>query len=152
VGGNHERRAIPAFGDLGTLIAMLLQIPYSNGRQMVDIHYGQHQPFTTNLWHGTGGARTKGTVAQILYRFMMQGDAHLYLMGHVHQAMVMPLWKEIRDTRNQKLKLRKSMGAVGTSFLETWGTYGEIAGFESSDVMMGRAILEPTGHWELTLR
>jgi hypothetical protein len=44
------------------------------------------------------------------------------------------------------------MGAVGTSFLETWGTYGEIAGFESSDVMMGRAILEPTGHWELTLR
>jgi hypothetical protein len=75
VGGNHERRAIPGFGDLGTLIATLLKIPYSNGRQFIDIYFGKHDPFRVALWHGVGGARTKGTVAQILSRFMAEGTA-----------------------------------------------------------------------------
>lgn len=152
VGGNHERRAIPGFGDLGTLIASLLRVPYSNGRQMIDPYYGEHDPFKITLWHGAGGARTKGTVAQILDRFMQHGDSQLYLMGHVHQALVMPTWKEVRQPRSRKLKLMKSMGAVGTSFLETWGTYGEVAGYSSSDVMMARAILERNGKWGLSLK
>lgn len=151
VGGNHERRAIPIFGDLGVLIATLLRIPYSNGKQLIDIHFGKHAPFKTTLWHGTGGARTKGTVAQTLHRFMSQGDSQLYLMGHLHQAMVIPDWKEFRDGRGN-LKLKKCIGAIGTSFLETWGTYGEVAGFSSSDVMMAAAQLEKDGHWQVSLR
>ena len=152
VGGNHERRAIPGFGDLGTLIATLLKIPYSNGRQIVDIHFGKHQPFQTMLWHGVGGARTKGTVAQILSRFMAHGDAQLYLMGHVHQPLVMPMWKEIADPIRRRITLRKSIGAVGSSFMETWNSYGEIAGYGAGDVMMACTQLDKDGHWQVSLR
>lgn len=151
VGGNHERRAMPAFGDIGTLIAILLKIPYSGGRQYIDIHFGAHKPFKVLLWHGVGGARTKGAVAQVLDRFMQKGDSQLYLMGHLHQAMIVPGWREGRDGKG-RISLEKKIAAIGTSFLETYGTYAEIAGFDSHDVMMARAILEASGKWELTLR
>lgn len=150
VGGNHERRAIPGFGDLGVLISSLLGIPYSDGKQLVDIKFGKHRPFKVSLWHGRGGARTKGTIAQTLHRFMGQGDSQLYLMGHLHQAMVIPEWKEYRT--GGKLKLEKVIGAIGTSFLNTWGTYGEIAGYSGSDVLMARAVLEDNGRWQVSLK
>jgi len=152
VGGNHERRAIPGFGDLGTLIAVLLKLPYSNGRQLIDLYYGKHQPFRLSLWHGRGGARTKGTVAQTLDRFMAQGDSQAYLMGHLHQPLILPSWKEVRDERKRTVKLRKCIGAVGSSFMDTWGSYGEVAGFSATDVLMPRLVLEPDGHWETTLK
>jgi hypothetical protein len=97
VGGNHERRGIPSFGDLGPLVATLLKIPYSSGQQFLDIHYGKHAPFRISLWHGVGGAGTKGTVAQHLHRFMSQGDSQLYLVGHYHQPMIIPMWKTARN-------------------------------------------------------
>lgn len=150
VGGNHERRSVPGFGDLGTLIATILGVPYSDGKQIIDITFGAHQPFKISMWHGAGGARTKGTVAQILHRFMGQGDSQLYLIGHLHQAMVIPDWKEYRD--RGRVKLQKCIGAIGTSFLNTWGTYGEVAGYSTHDVLMARTVLEPNGKWEVTLR
>ena len=152
VGGNHERRAIPGFGDLGVLIATLLKIPYSNGRQVIDIYYGKHQPFKVSLWHGVGGARTKGTVAQILHRFVQHGDSQLYLMGHVHQPMVIPFWKEQRDPRSQRIKAIKAIGAVGSSFMDLWGSYGEIAGYGAGDVLMACGRIERGGGWQVTLR
>lgn len=151
VGGNHERRAIPGFGDLGTLLAALLKVPYSNGKQLIDIYYGKHKPFKVSQWHGRGGARTKGTVAQVLHRFAAEGDSQLYLMGHLHQPMVIPGWKEKRGA-NQSVVNQKFVAALGSSFLETWGGYGEVAGYTGSDVMMPRTVLEPDGRWEVTLK
>jgi hypothetical protein len=152
VGGNHERRAMKAFGDLGILIASMLKIPYSDGRQIIDIEYGRHNPFKVSLWHGRGAARTKGTIANVLYNFMQQGDAQLYLMGHLHQAVILPDWREVRERGRRRVRLEKIIGAIGTSFLETWGTYGEVAGYKPGDVMMARAVVEADGHWEVTLR
>ena len=152
VGGNHERRAIPGFGDLGVLLATLLKIPYSNGRQAIDLYYGKHKPFRISLWHGVGGARTKGTVAQILHRFMNHGDSQLYLMGHVHQPLVMPLWKEVRDPKTQRIKAVKAIGAVGSSFMDLWGSYGEVAGHGASDVLMACTQIERVGGWQVQLR
>ena len=151
VGGNHERRAF-TYGDLGSEIARVLRIPYSMGRQFIDIYYGKHQPFKISLWHGSGGARTKGAVAQVLDRFMQQGDSQLYLMGHLHQPLIMPAWKQYRDPKSQKIQLQKVIGALGSSFLETWGTYAEVAGFAAHDVLMPCAHLEPNGHWEVILK
>ena len=152
VGGNHERRAILGFGDLGTLLAMVLKLPYSSGRQIIDIYYGRHNPFKLSLWHGRGGARTKGTVAQTLDRFMHQGDSQIYLMGHLHQPLILPGWKEVRDEKTRTIVLKKCIGAVGSSFLSTWGAYGEVAGYNATDVLMPRIVLEANGHWEMTLK
>ena len=150
VGGNHERRAVPFFGDLGTLIAILLRIPYSGGRQFVRIKYGKHNCFRTMLWHGHPRARTKGALAQIMERYMQIGNAQLYLTGHNHQAIVVPNFREVHE--RGRIRKELTIGAAGTSFLETYGSYGEWMGFGSYDVLMPLARLEKDGGWEYVTR
>lgn len=150
VGGNHERRTITTFGDLGRLIAALLKIPYSGGKQLIDVKFGEHTPFQISQWHGAGGARTKGTVAQTLNRFAGEGDSRLYLMGHLHQAMIIPFFKERRGEHG--VKAVRVVAAMGSSFLETWGSYGEVMGFGPSDVVMPCCTLERAGGWEVRIR
>jgi hypothetical protein len=158
VGGNHERRVLTTFGDLGITIAALLRIPYSRGKQLIDIKFGEHRtlgrkglhPFRISQWHGAGGARTKGTVAQTLSRFASDGDSQLYLMGHLHQAMVIPMFKERRGERG--IRSVKCIAAMGSSFLDLWGSYGEVMGFGPGDVIMPRCLLGRDGSWEVTLK
>jgi len=150
VGGNHERRPLTTFGDLGITIAALLQIPYSRGKQLIDVYFGQHKPFQISQWHGVGGARTKGTVAQVLTRFASEGDSQLNLMGHLHQPMIIPFWKERRGTNG--IRSVKTIAALGSSFMETWGSYAEVAGYSPSDVMMPLTVLDKDGGWEVRLR
>lgn len=150
VGGNHERRSVKTFGDLGRLISTLLRIPYSSGKQFVDINYGRHAAFKNSLWHGGTGSKTKGAKAQVLHRFMTQGDAQMYWIGHLHDVVVLFDWRERRIKGG--VKLEKFAGAMSSSFLEHYGTYAEVAGMAATDTMMARVILEPNGHWELTLR
>lgn len=149
VGGNHERRTLTTFGDLGIMIAALLRIPYSRGKQLIDVKFGKHQPFTISQWHGGGAARTKGSIAQALYKFASDGDSQLYLMGHLHQPMIIPFWKE---RRNEGLRPVKCIAAMGSSFLDIWGSYGEVAGYAPGDVLMPRCVLDKDGGWEVTLR
>ena len=158
VGGNHERRTLTTFGDLGITIAALLRVPYSRGKQLIDIKFGEHRdggrknlhPFRISQWHGVGGARTKGTVAQVLTRFASDGDSQLYLMGHLHQAMIIPFFKERRGPSG--IRAVKAIGAMGSSFLDLWGSYGEVSGYGPGDVIMPRCVLDRDGGWEVTLR
>lgn len=151
VGGNHERRSIPTFGDIGKSIATVLELPYSPGKQHIDINFGDHKPFKISMWHGGGGGQTKGTLANGLVKFMNQADSQLYLLGHLHQAMVVQESREIRA--KGKMVLQKIVGARGSSFLKHYGTYAEvIIGANPQTIQMPRAVLERNGHWELTLR
>jgi hypothetical protein len=150
VGGNHERRTVKTFGDCGRLIARALKVPYSRGVQMIDIHFGKHAPFKVSLWHGGGASKTKGAKTQMLHRFMNQGDSQLYLVGHLHDALVIPDWRQQRY--RGKIRLEKIMGVMSSSFLAYWNSYAEVAALTPSDTMMGRTILDPTGSWEVTLR
>lgn len=152
VSGNHEARIIKGFGDdMGLLIATLLGIPYSNGKQLVDVHFGDHKPFKISLWHGSGSASTKGAIANVVSRFTMQQDSQLYLVGHLHQPVIIVDWREMRDGK-LGMKLERITGAMSSSFMDTWGSYGEVKGFRASDVLMARTVLERTGGWEVTLR
>lgn len=151
VGGNHERRSIPTFGDIGKSIATVLELPYSPGKQHIDIIFGDHKPFKISMWHGGGGGQTKGALANGLVKFMNQADSQLYLLGHLHQAMVVQESREIRA--KNKMVLQKIVGARGSSFLKHYGTYAEvILGTNAQTIQMPRAVLEKNGHWELTLR
>lgn len=150
VGGNHERRTIPTFGDCGRLIASELQVPYSRGVQLIDIYFGNHQPFKISVWHGTGSARTKGGKAQMLHRFMAQADSHVYLVGHLHDAMVLFDWRQSRVGRD--IKLQKIAGVMSSSFQGYWNSYAEVSALPPSESLMARIIVERNGHWEVTLR
>lgn len=146
VGGNHERRGVPFFGDLGHMIAVLLQLPYSDGRQMVRIHYGAHDPFMLLLSHGHARAKTIGALGQIMERRMRLANAHLYLTGHNHQGIMVPKFREIHSEGSIRKELY--IGAAGTSFLETYGTYAEWMEFESYETIMPLARIFPKGGWE----
>ena len=54
VGGNHEARSNVTFGNLGTLIGSILNIPISLTTQRVEIYLGEHKPFrySTLAWCG----------------------------------------------------------------------------------------------------
>jgi hypothetical protein len=153
VGGNHDRRSIPTFGDLGKSIASILMIPYSPGKQHIDIVFGQHKPFKISMHHsGPGGGSTIGAVANSLARLMSQSDSQLYLTGHLHQAVTIPASREVRDQKGG-MKLIKIVGARGSSFLNHYGTYAEvIMSTNPQSVLMPRAVIEKDGHWEVTLR
>lgn len=150
VGGNHERRGEKTFGDIGRVIAALLKIPYSPGKQFIDINYGQHQPFKVSLWHGGTGSRTKGAKMQMLHRFMTQGEAQCYFVGHLHDAMMTFDWRERRG--KGRIHLEKFAGVMSSSFLDHYGSYAEVAGMSPTGTMMWRLVLDPDGHWELTAR
>jgi hypothetical protein len=155
VGGNHERRTKATFGDCGRLIARLLQIPYSGGIQLIDLHFGEHKPFTIALWHGVGKSQTKGAKAQILDRFMHKADAQLYLMGHLHDVVLLAGTRLVRETNPKgelELTPKKIMGVMSSSFMGYWNTYAEVAALDPTQTMMGRCILTPDGKWEVTLK
>lgn len=150
VGGNHERRTLKTFGDVGRTIARELNVPYSRGIQLINIHFGKHQPFAVSLWHGGGSARTKGAKAQMLDRFMHQADSQLYLVGHLHDSLLLWSWRQKRV--NGKIKLQKIAGAMSSSFLGYWNQYSEVAAMSPSDTMMCRTILGREGDWEITMK
>jgi hypothetical protein len=150
VGGNHERRTAKTFGDSGSLIAERLQVPYSRGVQLIDIQFGDHKPFKVSLWHGCGSARTKGAKAQMVHRFMQQADSHVYLVGHLHDVVLLFDWRQQRTGGH--IKLQKIAGIMSSSFQGYWNSYAEVAAMSPSDTMMARVILEHNGKWEVTLR
>jgi hypothetical protein len=152
IGGNHERRTMDQFGDLGKMLSFILQIPYSLGQQRIDVYHAKHNPFSVRLWHGSGGSQTSGAKMIMLDRMMQRGDNDLYLTGHLHDAMLKFKWREVRDPKALTIKLKKVGGAMSSSFLEYFHSYAEVKNLEPTGLMMARAILEPDGHWELTLR
>jgi hypothetical protein len=149
VGGNHERRTVKTFGDCGRTIARNLQVPYSRGVQLIDIRFGKHQPFKLSLWHGMGSARTKGAKAQMIHRFMQQADSHVYLVGHLHDVVLLFDWRQHRV--GGRIKLQKIAGIMSSSFLGYWNSYAEVGAMSPSDTMMARILIKREGGWEVTL-
>jgi len=152
VGGNHERRSLPTFGDLGKSLATILKLPYSPGKQHIDILFGEHKPFKITMHHsGPGGGSTIGAVANGLHKLMLQSDSQLYLAGHLHQALTIPANREVRTDGG--MRLVKIVGARGSSFLKHYGTYAEVVMSTTPQaILMPRAVLERDGGWEVTLR
>lgn len=152
VGGNHERRSLETFGDLGQSIATILKLPYSPGKQHVDILFGEHKPFKITQFHGRGASRTKGAITNVIVDLMRQSDSQLYLTGHLHQAQTVVDWREYRDGRGGMAQ-QKIIGGMGSSFLKHYGTYAEVVmALNPQGIMMHRLILYPNGHWEVTLK
>lgn len=153
VGGNHERRGLPTFGDLGSLIAFLLRIPYSNGQQLIDVNYSKWTPFKIHLWHGKGASQTKGAKVMMLQKFMYENPgSHLYLVGHLHDCFILPAVRTSRKVGYNNVYMEKYVGGMSSSFLRTWGTYAEVMGMSPTDVLMLRTILDPNGKFEVTIR
>jgi hypothetical protein len=153
VGGNHERRGEQTFGDLGLLISTLLRVPYSPGKQYIDIAFGSWKYFRISLHHGTGAGTTHGGATNMIYRFMMQGDSHLYLVGHLHKGILLNDVREERDNKTLTMRSVQIVGGMSSSFLDHYGTYAEIKGLRVSGSAMIHTIIKKDGTtWETSFR
>ncbi|MGH7442569.1 MAG: hypothetical protein ACREKE_07860 [bacterium] len=151
VSGNHERRHM-AYGDLGITVSTLLGIPYALGRQHILVYFGEHKPFKIAVWHGVGSARTRGAVVNLLERQAQLDDSDLFIMGHLHQANAIELTKQTIDSENRTIKLNSQWAAMGSSFLDHYGSYADTAGYRPSQVKMPLAVLQRNGKWRLSLK
>ncbi len=64
--------------------------------------------------------------------------------------MVIPFWKERRGVNG--IRSVKTIAALGSSFMENWGSYGEVSGYTAGDVLMPMCRLDKGGGWEVSLR
>lgn len=151
VSGNHERRHM-AYGDLTRHIAELLGIPWSVGRQHLAIYFGEHAPFKLAMHHGSGSARTRGSIVNALERLAKQDDSDLFLMGHLHRPNTIHITRQEWDVTNRQMRLRDSWAAMGSSFLNHWGSYADTYGYEPTRISMPLAVLERGGKWSISLR
>ena len=56
------------------------------------------------------------------------------------------------QTRQCLRNVEAILAAAGSSFLDTWGSYAEVAGYAPTDVLMPRVVLDRDGSSELTLK
>ena len=66
------------------------------------------------------------------------------------QSMVLPIFKF--EGGDHVMKAKKVMAVCGSSFLQLWGSYGEVEGYGPTDVIMPRAVLGRDGSFEITLK
>lgn len=151
VSGNHERRHM-ALGDLTRLLAEVLGVPWTVGRQHIAVYFGEHKPFKISMHHGTGSARTRGSIVNALERMAKQDDSDLFLMGHLHRPNAFQITRSTWDVRNRCMALHDQWAAMGSSFLKHWGSYADTAGYDPGRVSMPLAVLDRGGSWNLSLR
>lgn len=150
IGGNHEWRQDLYFGDLGTMIATFLEVPYSSGQMYVDIYFGDKLILRNELWHGRGAAASDGGKINMIGEHMKQNPyADVIWVGHLHGGFANWKWVKTPHPGNMQVSLRKQVGVMSPSFLDFWGVYGEIKGLSPADVIISRVICYPDGSWEL---
>jgi len=149
VGGNHERRALAGGIDLGGLLSYALQIPYSAGIQHIGLRYGDWQNFKIYLWHGRGASRTEGAIVNMMTSVVSNDEADIYLSGHLHRTL-MSTGVHNRRT-GDRMEARKYYCVSGTSFLEFYGSYAEIAGFKVSKLIMPLIIVRADGTFRVEI-
>src|SRR5215471_12608515 len=138
IGGNHERRSNLYFGDLGTELSTLLEVPYSAGQMYVDVHIGG-RIVRNELWHGRGAAASAGGRVNMIVEHMAQNpSADIIWVGHLHGGYAAWRWVKTPHPGNMSVSLRKQVGVMSPSFLDFWGVYGEVAGLSPSDVIISK--------------
>ena len=151
VGGNHERRGLAGGFDLGSLMAMALETPYSNGAQMISIFFGDHKPFRVYLWHGRGAARSAGGKVNMTRAITANDEAQVYFSGHIHEAFCTTGWHSRRDHKKNCLTSEKYYVLSASSFMDFWGSYAEVAGYTSGGLLMPLLLVQSNGKFRVEM-
>jgi len=148
IGGNHERRGLAGGVDLGRLLSMLLEFPYSEGAQMLSIEYGKHRfpkdgyrngpehPFRVYCWHGTGAASSPGGRINMTLKATGNDEAQVFISGHIHHPHNWPDWRTKRDELRQQMWHEKYYVVSASHFLNFYATYAEVGGSRYSGLLM----------------
>jgi hypothetical protein len=156
--GNHEQRIYERTGmDITMDIATALGIPYDQDGILLKVSFGNFnnrtagQPFTywIHATHGYGGARTRGGKLAKVERMASFVMADVAMMGHDHDAALLPyevLSPDPRGTKVEggwtsgKVKAHRTLLVKCSAFLK-WGGYARSKGFAPSTLISPTVLL-----------
>jgi len=105
--GNHERRASRNWFRSTRLLAKDFSVPYTGGIMVINIVLkkgDKERKYKIVATHGAGGARTKGGKLNTIMRMRdIVADADVYVMGHLHDKMAVPVPILINDVYKERL-------------------------------------------------
>jgi hypothetical protein len=157
-GGNHEARIYENTGiDITWEVATALQVPYDPDGILLKISFGNNNNRTAGMpfvyWihatHGFGGARTRGGKLAKVERMASYVLADVAMMGHDHDAALLPyevLAPDPRGTKTEagwthgKVKAHRTLLVKCSAFLK-WGGYARGKGFAPSTLIPPTVLL-----------
>lgn len=155
VGGNHERRGLAGGLDWGNLLSFMLEIPYSNGGQMIAVKFGPKWSarggFPIYLWHGRGAARTAGAQVNMTLSAVPNDEALVYFSGHIHNSHAKVCWRMKREHKKMTMTPERYYVVSASSFLEHYGSYNEVFGGTYSGLHMPVLNIHADGRYRVEL-
>ncbi len=128
--GNHEMRLYKSSGlDITKIMAKNLGVKYFSWGKLHYFVVGK-QGYKLYTTHGASGTRLPWTKIKSALDMSNLADAEIYAVGHVHQ-----LSHHIRnfysiDLRNKKVVEEQKHFILTGSYLNHWGSYGHVKGYE----------------------
>jgi len=105
--GNHEKRASRNWLRTTRLLSKDFDVPYSAGILVTNIILkkgNKERKYKIVATHGAGGARTKGGKLNTIMRMRdIVADADVYVMGHLHDKMAVPVPILLNDVYKDRL-------------------------------------------------
>jgi UDP-2,3-diacylglucosamine pyrophosphatase LpxH len=128
--GNHELRVYKSSGlDIAKMMCRELKIPYLGWGKLHYFKVG-NEGYSLYTTHGSSGARMPHTKIKGVIDLANMVDAQIYAMGHLHQlSHHVRNFYEINKRSRTVDEDQKHFVLTG-SFLNHWGSYGHVMGYE----------------------
>jgi hypothetical protein len=127
--GNHEARTFDKSAvNLTRIISKMLGVPYAGVGAVHDIRVGK-QRYSVYTHHGGSCATTKGGKLNALLAMEKIIDADVYIQGHTHDTIFQSRDQYAFNPNNRCLELKKKYFINNGSYLNYWGSYGQVKGY-----------------------
>lgn len=128
--GNHEYRVFKHSGtNLTKILAQSLGVKYFGDGVLHYFKVGGEN-YTLYSCHGSSGARLPHTKIKSAIDLANMVDVEVYLMGHLHQLSHHTRVFYNIDKRKKTVVEGQKHFILGGSYLNHWGSYGQMKGYE----------------------
>ena len=128
--GNHEFRVFKHSGaNLTKIVAKMLNVKYFGDGVLHYFKVGKEN-YTLYTCHGHSGAKLPHTKIKSAIDLANMVDVDVYVSGHVHQLSHHTRIFYRIDKRNKQVVEGEKHFILGGSYLEHWGSYGQMKGYE----------------------
>ena len=146
--GNHEYRLKKTTGfDITKRLAKDLGVEYFKHAAYFKLKVNDVE-YIVFAQHGYTGSRTDGGKLNVLIKLQNQAIADIYMVGHSHDVIAKP--KPIYRLNGER-ELHDRIFVMSGSYLEHWGSYGQMKGYSPSLIGSPRIKLH-TDEYNITVK
>ena len=146
--GNHEYRITKYSGfDITKILANNLGVEYFEHAAFFKLKVNDIE-YTVFGQHGYTSSRTDGGKLNVVIKLANQAIADIYMVGHSHDVIAKP--KPIYRLNGER-ELHDRIFVMSGSYLEHWGSYGQMKGYDPSLIGSPRIKLH-TNEYNITVK